>query len=710
LSTRKKIHIAGIGLISPLGSGLEETKLSLKKNISAITPLNSSVFQARQSPPLPVGQTGTATTSPLPRTHTLAIKAAQLAMKGITATPDAVIIGTTTGGILHTEELLTGEVTDPLQYRHHALNSVAEEVAEMLHCSGPALTVSTACSSGTVAISMALKMLQSGQAEYVLAGGVDSLCRLTYYGFHSLQLVDPTGSRPMDVERQGMSVAEGASLLLLTCDKTPPSLAQVLGCGLSCDAHHPASPHPDGKGAMEAMQKAMTNGAIQATDIDYINLHGTGTPDNDIAESKAIMALFPVPPELSSIKGATGHSLAASGAIEAAIAALCIREGFVPGNTGCLKVDPECGLSPTLLPQQYPVRTVLSNSFGFGGNNACLVIAANDYPAPSPVQSHPPPLTILGKACISGAGHTESSMGRFSQLEAIAGVLNAKILAKDLPVRSVRRLGRFSKIAVAIADAALRDSGQQNSPDSVFMGTGWGALSETCNFLDKLRESDEKFSSPLDFVGSVHNSAAGQIAIIHKATGANITSSGGDYSFEQALLAANNFLDDSSSGAFLLAADEAHSKFSPLFDPSITAETPLADGGGGFYITRKAIPGRISIQLSFLRRYQETTLTEMIKAVTAKGPTEKECAMILAGIPAADTSDGEKQLDIFMRQAGLDIPVIHYRKFTGEFASASSIAAIMAVHLLEESVVASDRKILVLGFGKYLTAMEFMYQ
>ncbi len=710
MSTRKKILIAGIGLISPLGSGLKETTLSLKKNISAIAPLDKTVFQLRQSPPLPVGQIRSVDQSPLPRTHTLAIKAAKLAMNGISATPDAVIIGTTTGGILHTEELLSAEVTDPGQYRHHGLNSVAEEVAGAIHCSGPALTVSTACSSGTVAISMALKMLQSGQAEYVLAGGVDSLCRLTYYGFHSLQLVDHTGSRPMDIKRQGMSVAEGVSLLLLTCDETATPLAQILGCGLSCDAHHPASPHPEGKGAMEAMQQAMNNGAVQARDIDYINLHGTGTPDNDIAESKAIVALFPEPPPLSSIKGATGHSLAASGAIEAAIVTLCIREGFIPGNTGCLKADPECGLSPILQPRQQPVRTVLSNSFGFGGNNACLVIAASDYPTSGLAISTTSPLTILGKACISGAGHTENSMGSFSRLEAIAGVLNGKILAKDLPARAVRRLGRFSKLAMAIADAALRDSGLQNSPDSVFLGTGWGALSETCSFLDKLRESDEKFPSPLDFVGSVHNSAAGQIAIIHKATGTNITNSGGDYSFEQALLATDTFLDDSSPGAFLLAADEAHAVLSPLFDPSITPETPLADGGGGFYVTRKAIPGKISIQLSFFHKYQETTLTELINAFTEKESAEKECAMILAGIPAADCRDGKRQLDIFMRQTGLDIPVIHYRKFTGEFASASSVAAVMAIHLLEESVVARDRKILVLGFGKYLSAIEFMYQ
>ncbi len=702
----KTIYIAGIGIISPLGHTVDATEQTLRENKSAIAPLDPKIFSILQPPSLAVGQITDLPDSPLPRTHRLTLAAAREAMNGHSCVPDAVIIGTTTGGILTTEELLIRKEKDSKKYSHHGLTTVAEELADAVNCTGPALTVSTACSSGSVAISMALKMLRAGEAEWVLAGGADSLCRLTYFGFHSLQLVDPKGSRPLDTDRAGMSVAEAAGLLLLSTVKPEKPLGQILGCGLSCDAYHPASPHPQGNGAFQAMRSAINDAGSNARAIHYINLHGTGTPDNDLAESKAIRSLFANPPPLSSIKGATGHSLAASGAIEAVISTICIQKGFLPANTGCTEPDPELNLKPILQPEDQPVSAVLSNSFGFGGNNACLLIGKADTPPPPNLVTQRGSFTILGKACITGAGHTKESMERFAKLESIAGTLGLESISKQLPVRKIRRLKRFSRIALALAEAAKEDSGRKESPDSVFLGSGWGALSDTYDFLDKLQTSNEKFPSPIDFVGSVHNSAAGHIAILHGATGANITCSGGDHSFEQALLAADNFLTDPAESAFVLAADEAHEHFSPLFDPSITANTPLADGGAGFYLTRKVIPGKPVVELIFYQKQVGDTLDKLITAL-GKESLQKEYHMILAGIPASDISDGEAQLDCFMKQTELDIPVIHYRKFTGEFAAASSVAAVMATFLLEENIVEAGKNILILGFGKNLTAMKF---
>ena len=711
MSSRKNpVYIAGIGIVSPLGCGVDATEQKLRENNSAIAPLNTDVFHIQQPPPLPVGQVSDIPDSPLPRTHRLTIAAAKQAMERYSHAPDAVIIGTTTGGILSTEEELIKGEENPEKYSHHGLTTVAEELADAVSCTGPALTVSTACSSGTVAISMALKMLQSGNAEWVLAGGADSLCRLTYYGFHSLQLVDPDGSKPLDINRQGMSVAEGAGILLLSTVKPEVPLGQILGYGLTCDAYHSASPHPEGKGAFQAMRNAINDAGSNARTIDYINLHGTGTPDNDLAESKAIRSIFLHLPPLSSIKGATGHSLAASGAIEAAIAAICVQKGLLPANTGCVMPDPKLQLTPISTPASQPVSTVLSNSFGFGGNNACIIVSETDSPTAPSQRSEHIPLTILGKACITGAGHTQDSLETFSKLAAIGGTLDLNSISEKLPARKVRRLKRFSRIALALADAAKEDSNLKKSPHSVFLGSGWGALSETYDFLNKLQSSNEKFPSPIDFVGSVHNSAAGQIAIMHGATGANITSSGGDYSFEQALLSADSFLDEDSPSAFVLAVDEFHEQFSPLFDPSISKNTPPADGGGGFYLSRKSIAGRISIQLKCYQKWTDNVLDTLIAALNKDNSSLNNCKMILAGIPAASTKQGEEQLDSFMEKTGLDIPVIHYRKFTGEFASASGVAAVMASHLLEIGAVDPDKTILVLGFGKYISAMELARQ
>jgi 3-oxoacyl-(acyl-carrier-protein) synthase len=555
-------------------------------------------------------------------------------------------------------------------------------------------------------------MLESGKSEWVLAGGADSLCLLTYYGFHSLQLVDKQGARPFDISREGMSVGEGAAFLLLTNKKPKHPYGVVAGYGLSCDAHHVAAPHPEGKGAEAGMQLAMDRAGIKANLVDYISLHGTGTPENDLAESKAVRRLFDPPPVLSSIKGLSGHGLAASGAIEAVVSALCLQHDFLPANGGCKEPDPECGLKPLVSPASCSVSTILSNSFGFGGNNACLVLTAKEPETVRPQDKTVVALSIIGKSCITGAGHTMDSLGKFFTLESMAGVLETKLVAEKLPVRSIRRMKRFSQMALALAQAAKEDFGIQQAPHGVFLGSSWGALSETYDFLDTLRQTDEKFPSPIDFVGSVHNSAAGQIAIHYGATGPNLTSSGGDYSFEQAVLAVDSFLEKETrrNTAFVIAADEYHSHLSPLLDSSVRKSGFAADGGGGLYLCRKNIPGKVSVRPCFYATSNEETLSECLAALGGRDHVKKSCAMILAGIPAAQSQAGEQQLECFMKEVDIDVPVIHYRKFIGEFGSASAVAAVMATQLIESGEIPMGKSVLLLGFGTNCTALEFVMQ
>ncbi|MBU1568870.1 MAG: beta-ketoacyl synthase chain length factor, partial [Proteobacteria bacterium] len=564
--TRAPIYIGGAGIISALGSGLPVTEKALRDNCSAIRPL--TLFSLLQGAPLPVGQVdGLNSTSSYPRTHRLAGVAAGQAMAGCSRPPDAVIIGTTTGGIETTEKLLRSKEKKKELYRHHGLSTVAEYVAGELGCTGPALTVSTACSSGVVAIAAGLSMLRSGKVRTVLVGGVDSLCRLTYFGFHSLQLVDGNGCKPLDENRQGMAVAEGAGMLLLTTIKPEEPQAELLGVGLSCDAYHAAAPHPEGQGAFMAMQSALADAGLHPGDISYINLHGTGTPDNDLAEAKAVRRLFVVPPPLSSIKGASGHSLAAAGGVEAVVSVIAVSKDLMPANTGLQKVDPTLGLTPLIRPKEGPVKAVLSNSFGFGGNNGSLVIGAGGVF----VRPHSPQpcgvLAIHGYACLSGAGNTAATMDRISRGASVAGIAGFPQISENLPASLIRRLKRLPRMTLSLAVMAHTNSGfDEQKPGSVFMGTGWGALSETHDFLERLNSSGEQFPSPTDFVGSVHNGPASQVAIMFGATGPNITASGGDYSFEQALLAADLMISDAVIPALILGADEGHEIFSPLLD------------------------------------------------------------------------------------------------------------------------------------------------
>ena len=712
------VYIATAGIVSPLGKGLAATEAALRNNRSGIGPLE--VFPLLQGTPLPVGQVADNESALWPpRTHRLAREAARMALADCPEPPDAIVLGCTTGGILTTEQLLRTDARDQQAYRYHGLGSVAEDLAAYCGCTGPALTVSTACSSGAVAIALALNLLRSGRMRRILAGGVDSLSRLTYFGFHSLQLVDRNGCRPLDVSRQGLAVAEGAGLLLLTAERPEAPLAVLLGAGLSCDAHHPTAPHPEGQGALLAMKAALEDAGLPPAAVDYINLHGTGTPDNDLAEAKAIASLFPSPPPLSSIKGATGHSLAASGAIEAVVSALAVSRDFVPGTTGCGQPDPALQLTPQMTCSSQTVATVLSNSFGFGGNNCCLVIGKSGSTLPAAKKAKSDLLAIHGCACLSGAGLHQATWAQLRHGNPVAGMLAPDQLAQHLPPKLVRRLKRLSRLALLLASDAQADTGGKAPPSAIFMGTGWGALSETWDFLQRLTESGEQFPSPTDFVGSVHNGPASQVALFFKATGANVTTSGGDYSFEQAVLTAQTLLAGAGQSALLLGADEGHEPFSRLLDPSV-ASGPLADGGGALYVNREPQGARCLMRLLFYGRGNNADLPDrLLAALGGAAAMRRNYAAVLVGVPAARNAQGIGQLKALLARIGPDLPVCRYRQWTGEFASASAVAAVMAVSCLESGCVPGalvggddiqlqpDTRLLVLGTGPCLTAMEF---
>ena len=715
-----RIFITGIGIITPVGSGYEEIKNFIKNDTRGIRPLG--LFQTSH-PPLPVGEINTRLPNDdIPRTHILASIAANQALEGFQKSVDAVVIGTTTGGMPSTEKLLKKNEKKPDAYKYHAAGSVSEYVAQRIMCKGPVITVSTACSSGTSAIKIALEMLRTGTAKSVLAGGSDSLCRFTYFGFNSLQLIDPTGPHPFDQCRRGMAVSEGAAVLLLEAGDTVPenALAEILGAGLSCDAYHPTAPHPEGEGALKAMTEALEDAAVSRLDIDYVNLHGTGTIDNDLSEAKAINALFgDKKPFLSSVKGAIGHPLAAAGAIEAAISAICISENIVPANSGCENPDPELGIYPVKKPLSHDIQTILSNSFGFGGNNASVVIGSCKGNG-NPVSIRKlEPLEVIGSECITGAGGTDATIVRFSKGKSCKGLLPVSTISRNLSPRVVRRLKRLPQIALALADAVQQHSGTTGLPSSVFWSTGWGALSESYDFLQKLFASNEKFSSPTDFVGSVHNAAAGQIAIQYKVTGPNITTTGGDYSFEQALLCASLLTNNTKESMFVIGADEYHKTLSRLFDASVLKDRIASDGGGALLLRRTEHPGSLRIFPVFFENSEKNPdiIPSLIHRLGNPETINKRFGSIFAGIPAAYRESGEKQINEFISLTGFQNPVIDYRKYIGEFASASAAATVLAIQFVREgripeplsgkaNVTLQDKSILMLGTGPFVTAIE----
>lgn len=711
-----------MGIVSALGIGPAATLARLQSGKSALAALRHFATPSHEA--LPVGSVSLKmqTDDRLPRAHRLARTAADQAMEKSTAPPDAIVLGITTGGMDITEACLMAGDSRPDRFFRHSLSSVAEDLADRLHCSGPLLTISTACSSGAVAIKLALEMIRAGLARNVLTGGVDSLCRLTYYGFKSLQLLDPAGARPLDQDRQGMSVAEGAAMLLLEPFEDDQPGTAILGAGLSCDAYHPVRPHPEGRGALAAMQAAIGDAALDCGRIDYINLHGTGTTDNDLAEARAVRKLFgKTHPPLSSVKGAMGHTLAAAGAAEAVIAAICIDNQILPGTTGCRVPDKALGIAPILRPRPQSLNTVLSNSFGFGGNNAALVIGRPEADKPTASGAYFPRMRISGWSAFTGAGDLEATLDAVEENRPCPGRLAIETIGRNLPPVQIRRLKRLPIMGLGLAERAGGQVGAGEKPDGIFFGTGLGCLSETGDFLERLFSTNERFASPTDFIGSVHNAAAGQIALHFEATGPNITTSGGNYSFEQALYAAS-LLNDNASTALVLAADEGHDGLSALLDPSIDRDKPLADGGGALWLSKPTGNSGPVIALRFFKSDltdAAAQLADLVDTLDRPQPIQNRYALVMAGMPAGIRSAAEKQLTTFLSIAGFNGPVVDYRDLIGEFPSASAVAAAMAAEWIHRGRLPADlcrgytrqigrKGILILGLGKWLTAMEVM--
>ncbi len=293
-----------------------------------------------------------------------------------------VFLGTSTAGILQTElayrerDPVSGALPSSFEYGStHNSFSVADYLRRRCRLEGPAVAVSCACASSAKVFGSARRMMDAGLIDAALVGGVDSLCLTTLYGFHSLQLSSPAPCRPFDVARDGISIGEAGALALL--ERVPDDLAAdsvlLLGVGESSDAYHMSAPHPEGLGARRAMRAALQAAALEPGDIDYINLHGTGTPSNDRSESRAVTSLFGPTTPCSSTKGATGHTLGAAGALEAAISALAIRHGLMPGGLRTTEIDPTLTAHYIRDNRRTPVARVLSNSFGFGGANCSLI-------------------------------------------------------------------------------------------------------------------------------------------------------------------------------------------------------------------------------------------------------------------------------------------------------------------------------------------------
>ena len=391
-----KVYITGIGTVSAIGNNVADTLDSLRTRRHGIGEV--SILETAHAKEIPCGEIkttdaelmeelGLPADKKINRTTLLAIKATKEALEssGGKISDDlrtGLISSTTVGGMTTTEKYFY-DFDDQPETRDW-INKLdcgdsTSDIAKYIGHTGFMTTISTACSSSANAIILGSNMIKAGILDRVICGGADALSKFTINGFHSLMLLEKEHCRPFDSERKGLNLGEGAGFVVIESERSVTennrkALAEVAGYANVNDAFHQTASSPNGEGAQMAMQKAMQMGNVTTSDIDYINVHGTGTPNNDESEGKAMKVLFGNIPPFSSTKSYTGHTLAAAGGIEAVISVLSIQYGTIFPNLNYQNRMEFMDSDPvTEVLENRDIQFVLSNSFGFGGNNSSLL-------------------------------------------------------------------------------------------------------------------------------------------------------------------------------------------------------------------------------------------------------------------------------------------------------------------------------------------------
>jgi 3-oxoacyl-[acyl-carrier-protein] synthase-1 len=390
----EKIVITGAGIVSALGVGkgeTAETLLAQRTGVGALQYLRTShkefpVGEVKLSDEEMKEMCGIAE-EPTTRTSLMGILAMKEALveSGLTAESRPVLVsGTTVGGMDKSERYYLDYLENDSKnayIRTHDCGATTELIADYFGIFTMVTSISTACSSAANAIELGANLIRSGQTEVAVVGGSECITKFHLNGFNSLMILDREQCRPFDATRAGLNLGEGASYLVIETESSAKRrgvkiIGQLSGYGNACDAFHQTASSEDGEGAYLAMSKALRMAGLRPEDIDYVNAHGTGTPNNDASESEALKRVFGVRmPMVSSTKGLTGHTTSASGSIEATICLIALQGHFVPGNYGW-KTPMESGVTPVGENRTgQAMRHIMCNSFGFGGNDSSLIIS-----------------------------------------------------------------------------------------------------------------------------------------------------------------------------------------------------------------------------------------------------------------------------------------------------------------------------------------------
>ena len=460
------------------------------------------------------------------------------------------ISGTTVGGMDITEQYYDSFATSDEHLdclKKHDCGSSTEEIAAMFGIS-ECTTISTACSSAANALILGANLLKTGQADLVIAGGSEALTRFHLNGFNSLMILDHEPCRPFDAQRAGLNLGEGAAFVVMETEASARERgadihAWLTGYGNACDAFHQTASSDNGEGAYRAMTEALEMAQLKPEDIDYVNAHGTGTPNNDLSESAALKRVFAEKmPLISSTKAFTGHTTSASGSIETVICLLAMQHHFVPANLRWEHQIPD-GITPTTGVKDVTLKHVVCNAFGFGGNDSSLILSA---------------VPVAGEesaAAISDDDIRVAAKVEITSEEALGEIRN---YVKPL---EARRMGKIMKSSLLSSLKAMEQAGIEK-PDAIITATALGCLENSELLLNQLQEEGEVMLKPTYFMQSTHNTIGSGIAIFTKCHGYNVTYTHGKDSLEWALRDARMLLKSGKAKSVLVGL---HDETTPLY-------------------------------------------------------------------------------------------------------------------------------------------------
>ena len=466
------------------------------------------------------------------------------------SSPRIVIInGTTVGGMDITERFYNSMKTDNgylSLINHHDCGSCTSEMASICGINAEICTVSTACSASLNAIAVGADMLRREEADIVIAGGAEALSKFHLNGFNTLMILDKDRCRPFDDSRAGLNLGEGAAFVVMTrSDECANSLTKSLtieGYGNACDAFHQTATSDEGIGATLAMKEALSMAGLLPAEIDYINAHGTGTPNNDSTESEALMRVFGehIPP-VSSTKPFTGHTTSASGAIELVICQIAMENGFIPTNLGWT-TPMKHGIKPSIGTQHQKLHYVMCNSFGFGGNDTSLILGYHIQSKSKKSEYKDVGIEIAASCEIHSAEELDAVKDFITPMEA-------------------RRMGKLLKAATLTSLTVLKEACVE-IPDAIITATSNGMVENSEKFLEEMIENRESLLKPTLFMQSTHNTIGSSVAIRLCCHGYNITYCQGERSLEWGMKDAVRLIQSGRAETVLVGChDESTSQF-----------------------------------------------------------------------------------------------------------------------------------------------------